>query len=124
METKNTNTFINIPPISINNFEAEALQQFRSECGGIKFDIDKPRFTLLDAEFIEQLATVMTYGAIKYGDYNWKGLEPDRVLNSAFRHLNAISKGELIDAESGYPHSVHVAANMMMYQWLINNTNK
>lgn len=123
METTNYNTVITPIP-TVHNLDADTLQRCKSKCGGIKFDTDKPRFTLLDAGFIEQLAIVMTYGAIKYGDFNWKGLDPDRVLNSAFRHLNAIAKGNLIDEESGYPHSTHVAANMMMYQWLIDNTNK
>lgn len=82
--------------------------------GGIKFDENKTRYTLLYPPFIKEMADVLTYGQKKYPANNWTGLAQDRLLNALYRHLLSISCGELIDGESGYSHYAHVAVNAMM----------
>lgn len=88
--------------------------------GGVKFDQDKPRMDLLDADALEGLAKVLTFGAKKYAAHNWRGgLSYSRLLAALLRHTFAILRGERIDPESGLPHIDHIgccwmfASNMM-----------
>lgn len=94
----------------------------------LRYNEGKLDWTLVDWESIEPLVKVMTYGWKKYttpesdGRDNWKKPcdDPMQHIQSAFRHLIAISKGENIDPESGELHSGHVIANMMMYNYHTN----
>lgn len=74
-----------------------------------------PRLELVDVDFIEELAEVLTYGAKKYSDNNWQNLENgiDRHYGAMRRHLAAYRKGEWLDQESKLPHLWHVATNVM-----------
>jgi len=85
---------------------------------GKKFDNDKPRFDLLDPQFLEDTAEVLTEGAEQYGDYNWKQIERERYIAASYRHLNALHKGEVNDPKSGKPHAAHLACNAMFLHWL------
>lgn len=81
---------------------------------GTKFDQEKVRLDLVDAEAIEGLASVLTFGAQKYDAHNWrKGISNSRLVASLLRHLFAIQRGEYIDPESGLPHIDHVGCNWM-----------
>lgn len=79
----------------------------------------KPDWTLLDFEALLPLVEGMMYGATKYERDNWKNEceDPNQHIQSAFRHLTAISQGEEIDPESGVRHSGLVMCNMMMYNY-------
>ena len=79
-----------------------------------KHDADKPRFDLLLPKFLGEMAQVLTLGARKYGDENWKACDsPKRYLAALYRHLNAYHQGEGVDEESGVSHLAHVAVNAM-----------
>lgn len=82
---------------------------------GKKEDMEKLRYDLVDADFEEQLAKAMTYGANKYASDNWKKVEDpvNRYYAALRRHLAAWRKGEKVDHESGLNHLAHVAANVM-----------
>jgi hypothetical protein len=81
---------------------------------GTKFDSEKIRVDLLDPLALEGLAKVLTFGAKKYGDDNWRGgLVYSRVIGALLRHLFAIMRGEDNDPESGYPHIDHVGCCWM-----------
>lgn len=82
---------------------------------GTKADSGKLRFDLLDPEFEEHVAQVLTYGAEKYEPDNWKKVDDpvNRYYAALRRHLNAWRKGEKTDTESKLPHLAHVAANVM-----------
>ena len=81
---------------------------------GIKYDEDKPRMELLDSYALEQLAKVLTFGANKYGEFNWcKGIQYLRLLGAALRHIYAFIAREDLDPESGLPHIAHAMANLM-----------
>ena len=81
---------------------------------GVKFDQDKPRMDLLDAEALEGLAKVLTFGANKYAAHNWRGgLEYSRLIGALLRHVFAIQRGELLDPESGLPHIDHAGCCWM-----------
>ena len=80
----------------------------------IKFDKDKPRMDLLDADALEGLAKVLTFGAKKYAANNWrKGISNTRLIAALLRHLFAIHRGEDMDPESGLPHIDHVGCCWM-----------
>lgn len=81
---------------------------------GKRYNQAKPRLSLVEPDFTEGLAKVLTFGAEKYGVGNWKkGLKVTEVIDSLERHILEIKKGEEKDKESGLPHWAHAAANLM-----------
>jgi hypothetical protein len=88
--------------------------------GGKKADGDKVRFELLIPEFMEAFARVMTYGAKKYGDWNYLLLQRERVIGAVYRHINAYQRGERNDPETGESHLIHATCCMMML-WGVDN---
>ena len=81
---------------------------------GTKYDQDKPRMDLLDAEALEGLARVLTFGATKYAAHNWRyGISNSRLIAALLRHTFAILRGEINDPESGHPHIDHVGCCWM-----------
>lgn len=87
---------------------------------GIKFDDKKPMFDLIDPYFAEDLARVLTFGAAKYKPNNWQKVKnaKTRYIAALERHINAYKKGEVIDPESGLPHTAHIACNSMFLHYL------
>ncbi|QDP61637.1 MAG: hypothetical protein Unbinned8261contig1001_10 [Prokaryotic dsDNA virus sp.] len=84
-----------------------------TEKKGMKFDTGKAMYDLIDPACLEELAQVLTMGAIKYNRDNWKQVEPYKYEAALFRHFQAYRKGEIIDPESGLHHLSHVMANTM-----------
>lgn len=76
---------------------------------GMKHDQGKPRYDLLPAIAVDELAKVLKFGAEKYGPNSWQDVEDglDRYRAALLRHTFAIQRGELIDDESGLPHAAH-----------------
>ena len=77
---------------------------------GRKDDSAKPRFDLIPPRAQESMARVLTSGAARYGDNNWKQVQPleQRYLAAAMRHLNALARGEVTDPDTGEHHGAHV----------------
>ena len=75
----------------------------------MKHDQDKPRYDLLPAIAIDELAKVLTFGAKKYAAHSWQGVENglERYRAALLRHTFAIQRGEILDDESGLPHAAH-----------------
>jgi len=80
---------------------------------GIKYDTDKIQYDLIDPHALEDMAKVLTLGAIKYDRYNWKNVEEHRYVSATMRHFEAYRKGELCDPESGLSHLAHAMVNLM-----------
>ena len=83
---------------------------------GRKYDNGKLRWDLLPWNEVEEIVKVVTYGANKYGDNNWKELENAKRRYSAalIRHFVAwYAKGEKLDSESGLHHLAHLACNTL-----------
>jgi len=81
---------------------------------GKKFDGEKVRVELIPFYPLIQIAKVMTFGAKKYGDNNWReGLKWSRVLGAILRHLFAWAMGEKFDPESGINHLAHAGCGVM-----------
>lgn len=77
---------------------------------------NKPRMAkaLLMPKAIAAIADVIHRGEEKYGSANqrgWLDYEADEVADSLIRHLTSWMGEDLIDEESGLPHSFHVLAN-------------
>lgn len=85
----------------------------------LKYDQDKVRMELVPMSSIENIAKILTYGAKKYSDNSWQGLDNfwNRYKGALLRHLVAMDKGELNDPESGLPHIDHVLCNAMFLSW-------
>jgi hypothetical protein len=86
---------------------------------GAKHDAGKPRMELLPMVELREVAEVLTFGAGKYEDDNWKKV-PDgakRYTGALLRHLSAWQSGEKLDSESGMPHLAHVTCNALFLQW-------
>jgi len=79
-----------------------------------KNDQQKTRYELLPVEALEGVAKVLTYGAIKYEDNNWrKGMTWSRVFGATLRHLWAFWRGEDFDDEWGLSHLDHALCELM-----------
>jgi len=82
---------------------------------GIKYDSEKPDYSLLAPDALEELVKVLTYGANKYSRDNWKQLTDanNRYFAASMRHMWALRRGEELDPESGLSHIAHAMASMM-----------
>jgi hypothetical protein len=76
---------------------------------GVKYDKEKLRWELLPLKPIIDVVDILSYGATKYADENWRYVEPfeDRYYAAAMRHITAWRLGEQIDEESGKHHLAH-----------------
>jgi hypothetical protein len=76
---------------------------------GVKFDQDKPQWSLLPFPATTEVVKVLTVGAKKYAPDNWK-IVPNarqRYIDAAFRHMSAYAAGDKNDAETGLSHTAH-----------------
>lgn len=86
---------------------------------GVKYDAEKLRWDLLDFTQIEKMVDILTSGAKKYSDNNWKKVEPfiERYFAAMMRHLIAWRKGDKIDSETGKSHLNHAACCLHFLMW-------
>ncbi len=82
---------------------------------GVKYDSDKPDYSLLPFNALDQIVKVLTYGAKKYSRDNWKRVPEfrQRYLAAALRHISAHARGEINDPETGIHHLSHAATSLM-----------
>ena len=82
---------------------------------GIKYDKDKPDYSLIPPFALDDVVKVLTFGAKKYDRNNWKLLEnlDDRYFAAAQRHIWQLKKGQLFDEETGVHHAAHAIACLM-----------
>lgn len=82
---------------------------------GMKYDSEKPDYSLLPPNALEETVKVLTFGAKKYSPGNWKKLNSAsaRYFAAAQRHMWALQKDEENDPESGYHHAAHAACCLL-----------
>jgi hypothetical protein len=86
----------------------------RTDKKAIKHDENKPRFELISPIALTKIALVLTEGAKKYDDHNWrKGFKWSRLIGAAFRHLTAFMAGQDKDPETKLSHLAHAACCIM-----------
>lgn len=85
----------------------------------VKHDAEKSQHYLIQPEFLEGLAQVLTLGAKKYAPRNWQNcITPfARYYSALQRHLNAFAAGFPFDEESGKSHLYHAACCLMFLAW-------
>jgi uncharacterized HAD superfamily protein len=97
---------------SINGLGLDEMFNRKSKHKGLRYNVGKLRYDLVNPWAHEQLVKVFTMGAEKYAPRNWeKGMSWSNVISSLKRHLAAIENGEDYDSESGLLHAAHVAWN-------------
>lgn len=80
---------------------------------------DKPRIGLLPPEIIWRMARVMEAGAKKYGEADYENLpNGSEHIEKALRHIYRHLRGRPIDAETGEPHLVHAACDLVIAAFL------
>ena len=79
---------------------------------GLRYNEGKPRYDLVPAFAQDQYVKVLTAGAKKYSDNNWReGMKWSKVLASLKRHIAAFERGEDADPETGILHVAHIMCN-------------
>lgn len=79
---------------------------------GLKHDGGKLRLSLVPAEAIEAIGTVMTHDAEKYGKDTYKQVEPERYRDALMRHVcKWLKDPHGKDEDSGMPHIWHIITN-------------
>jgi hypothetical protein len=80
---------------------------------GTKHDSGKPDWSLLPFDALGAVATVLTFGALKYNDRsdNWARVEGgrDRYTAALLRHVAAWRMGQPFDTETGFHHLAHAS---------------
>lgn len=80
----------------------------------IKADDNKNRVDLLPIGPMLAISEVLTFGAKKYADHNWrKGFKWSRLIGAAMRHLFSFARGEDKDPETGLSHLAHLGCCVM-----------
>lgn len=82
---------------------------------GTKADTGKLRYDLLPDNSIQEVVSVLTYGAKKYAPNNWKLIADwrNRYYSAAQRHMAAWRLGEDLDRESNAHHLAHAITNLL-----------
>ncbi len=96
---------------------------------GIRYDKGKHRHaTLLPVLWIRRLTEILEYGAKKYTDQNWKGLDVENCINSGMRHLldvvESMQDGKdtmCRDEESNLYHIYQAAWNLLAAGYIMEN---
>jgi len=91
---------------------------------GIKHDANKPDYSLVPFEVLDEVVRVLTYGANKYDRFNWEFVEDTRYQAAALRHISAYMQGEITDQESGYEHLAHAICNLMFLMAKVDNRDE
>lgn len=84
-----------------------------SHSNGMKFDSDKPDYSLVPFGALDEVVKVLTYGAKKYDRFNWEKVERHRYEAAALRHISAYMQGEKFDPETGINHMAHAVCSLM-----------
>jgi hypothetical protein len=81
---------------------------------GVKHSQGKPRYSLIPSNALNEVVKVLTFGAEKYSEDNWKKVPnlQREYSDAAGRHRFG-STQEFLDGESGLPHLAHEICCLM-----------
>jgi hypothetical protein len=91
---------------------------------GLKYDEDKPDYTMVTRELMDAVSRAMMYGAKKYNRDNYKlftSADIVRFQAALLRHMMAYTSGEELDPESGLSHLDHVGSTLNILLWIKGN---
>ena len=91
------------------------IRQPQESGNGKKFDDNKPRYHLMPRQAEKEGVSVLTSGAQKYDEQNWRKVQPlnNRYYSAARRHMQSFMDGEVRDHESGHHHLAHAVCCLM-----------
>ncbi len=96
-----------------------------NQAEGVKYDAGKPRWGLLPFREVKEVVEILTFGAQKYSEDNWKKVTPkERYVDAAFRHFTSWVQGEKKDMESGKSHLAHAVCCLLFLMWFDNEEEK
>jgi len=79
-----------------------------------KYDNEKIKYSLVPSKTYAEIASILTFGANKYGKDNWKLCKDvDRFMDAAIRHIESYRNGDIKDIESGISHLSHAITNLI-----------
>ncbi len=84
---------------------------------GVKYDGEKPKWSLIPKGVLAQVVEVLTYGSKKYTPDNWMYVEKSRYYDALLRHVDAFHNGEKLDPETGKHHLAHALCCLMYMLW-------
>jgi len=103
------------------NASASASEAAKSASAalGVKYDSDKPRWSLLPFKALQEVVEVLTFGAKKYASDNWKIVPnaQERYIDAAYRHLADWNSGEKKDPETNKSHLAHAICCLLFLLW-------
>jgi hypothetical protein len=93
---------------------------------GKKFDKNKAAWSLIPFKQLEWIAKILTFGANKYGEEDWKYFisrdnNEDRYFSAALRHIVEWHRGEKLDEETNMPHLAHAICCLLFILWKDDN---
>jgi hypothetical protein len=119
--------FVGIPESQQYEYVASRMDLDEYEVSdGVKFDNGKPRWGLLPYDQLEQVVDILTFGAKKYKDDNWKVVDAgkERYFDAMMRHIKEYRAAKerndttlKFDDESGKNHLAHVICNALFLMW-------
>ena len=81
----------------------------------IKYDVNKPQWSILPFEALEEVVKVFMYGAKKYNKNNFRqGFEASRLVDASLRHIISWNKGIDNDPETNISHLAHATCCLLM----------
>jgi hypothetical protein len=112
---KEVKYWVDCKPIHDEECIADEWEEVVKESSkAMRFNSDKPKYSLLDLKAMEPGVKVLEFGAKKYAPNNWKkGMPMSEILDSMMRHIAAIQSGEMVDPESGLSHIGHIQCNAL-----------
>ena len=89
---------------------------------------DKRNWFTVGLDLFSPVIDVFSNAGGKYGRCSWIHCKPEdlheRYYSACMRHIEAFTKNEWLDQDSGLPHLAHAAANILILLWHgIRNTN-
>ena len=115
-------------PDDISSVEGEKvmeqmLQQLHrikpSAATGVKYDNEKPKWSLIPFRSLQEVVEVLTFGAKKYAADNWKHVPQarSRYIDAAYRHLADWNTTSRLDSETNKSHLAHAICCLLFLLW-------
>jgi hypothetical protein len=83
-----------------------------------KSDADKVRWRFLPLSVIRDVASVLDFGATKYGDDNWKRCDDwNRYYDALMRHIYEWRSGVQQDEDTGKHPLIHAICCLIFLAW-------
>ena len=103
----------------------ELVSDDESTTKGVKYDSSKLRWSLLPLEALQDVVSVLEFGAKKYAPDNWKHVDnaQARYWDAAMRHLVAYKIDNKTDSETGLSHLAHAVCCLLFLQHFDNEDN-